>query len=271
VSGLFVSLLLLFALNSVAQIPVVRENGVLNAASFALPGQPGNPLAPGSLVSIFGEQFAMGVEEAGTIPLPAMIQGVSVTFNGKPAPLLFISGNQINAQLPWDVVSFTPPGTTEIVRVVVTRGGIPSGSQNVTVGLLSPGVFAFSGRYAVAVNPHDSTVTQPDGAIPGVNTRPVTPGDVVIVYANGLGPVDTIVETGSLGATPIIRTTTTPTVLIGGVEAEVLFSGLAPQFVGVNQLNVVIPHNIPAGDAVPLQIRMGGITTSDAVTIAIRP
>ena len=60
-----------------------------------------------------------------------------------------------------------------------------------------------------------------------------------------------------------------PTVLIGGVEAQVPFSGLAPEFVGVNQLNVVVPSGVMPG-VVPIQLRMGGITTTDQVTIAIR-
>ncbi len=258
------------ALSLFAQIPVLRQDGVLNGASFALPGDPGHALAPGSLVSIFGDQLAAGAEEASSIPLPISLQGVRVTFNDKPAPLLFVSGNQINAQLPWDVASFTPFGTTQVVRVVVTRGGLLSGPMNVTVQHYSPGVFAFSNRYAVAVNAIDSTVTQPDGSVPGLITRPVSVGTTIIIYANGLGPVDTPVPTGDVGAAPVIHTITTPTVLIGGVEAPVLFSGLAPQFVGVNQLNVVVPENSPLGDSVPLQISIGGITTSEAITIAVR-
>jgi uncharacterized protein (TIGR03437 family) len=59
-------------------------------------------------------------------------------------------------------------------------------------------------------------------------------------------------------------------VLIGGIPANVPFSGLSPSFVGVNQLNVTIPTGVTAGDAVPLQIRIGGITTSAQATLAIR-
>jgi uncharacterized protein (TIGR03437 family) len=63
--------------------------------------------------------------------------------------------------------------------------------------------------------------------------------------------------------------TTTPTVLIGGKAAQVVFAGLSPQFVGVNQINVAIPAGTPTGNAVSLQISLGGVTTSDAVTIAV--
>jgi uncharacterized protein (TIGR03437 family) len=67
------------------------------------------------------------------------------------------------------------------------------------------------------------------------------------------------------------QTVTTPVVLVGGVPAQLLFSGMAPQFPGVNQINIVIPAGTPPGDSVPLQLRMGGATTTDQVTIAIGP
>jgi len=67
-----------------------------------------------------------------------------------------------------------------------------------------------------------------------------------------------------------LRTATTmPTVLIGGQPAQVVFAGLSPQFVGVNQINVAIPASTPTGNAVSLQISLGGVTTSAAVTIAV--
>jgi uncharacterized protein (TIGR03437 family) len=65
------------------------------------------------------------------------------------------------------------------------------------------------------------------------------------------------------------RTDSVPTVLIGGREAEVVFSGLTPQFVGVNQLNVVVPSGLSAASAVPIQLRVGDITTTDLATMAI--
>jgi uncharacterized protein (TIGR03437 family) len=58
-------------------------------------------------------------------------------------------------------------------------------------------------------------------------------------------------------------------VLIGGLPAKVLFSGLSPQFVGVNQVNVMVPNGVTFGDAVPLQVQVGAVTTSNKVTIAV--
>jgi uncharacterized protein (TIGR03437 family) len=62
---------------------------------------------------------------------------------------------------------------------------------------------------------------------------------------------------------------TLPVVLVGGIQAQVLFSGLAPEFPGVYQLNVVLPPGVPTGDAVPIQLQIGGITSTDRVTIAV--
>jgi uncharacterized protein (TIGR03437 family) len=119
------------------------------------------------------------------------------------------------------------------------------------------------------VNAADGTIAQPSGAIAGLTTHAAVPGSAIIVYANGLGPVDKPVAAGSLSSDPLTRTLTEPVVRIGGVLAPVLFSGLAPQFVGVNQVNVVVPADAPVGDAVPLQIEIGGIATSQGLTIAI--
>jgi uncharacterized protein (TIGR03437 family) len=69
---------------------------------------------------------------------------------------------------------------------------------------------------------------------------------------------------------PALRTaTTTPTVLIGGKAATVVFAGLSPQFVGVNQINVAVPTGTPTGDAVSLQLSLGGVTTIATVMIAV--
>jgi uncharacterized protein (TIGR03437 family) len=122
---------------------------------------------------------------------------------------------------------------------------------------------------AVIVNASDGSVAQPDGTVPGVTNRPARPGEIVIMYANGLGPVEPAAVLGAASLDALRRTTTTPTVLIGGREAEVQFSGLTPQFVGVNQLNVVVPAGLAPAMAVPVQLRVGDITTTDLATMAI--
>src|ERR1035438_1757956 len=87
------------AVAAYAQVPVVTSGGVSNAANGIA------PVTPGSLVSIYGSNLAAGLAQADTIPLATTMSNISVTFNGVPAPLLFVSGGQINAQLPWNVLS----------------------------------------------------------------------------------------------------------------------------------------------------------------------
>ncbi|MEK7404692.1 MAG: IPT/TIG domain-containing protein [Acidobacteriota bacterium] len=254
---------LLLASALFAQTPAVTPGGVVNAASFAA----GQPAAPGSLVSIFGSNLAGSLAQADTIPLSTSLSDVrSVTFNNIPAPLIFVSAGQINAQIPWNV-------TTGTANAVVTRATGASAPAPVEVSTFSPGVFALasgSQLLAVAVDSDEGALAQPEGAIPGVRSEPTRPGRILILYANGLGPVDPPAETGRASLDRLRTTTTTPVVLIGGLPAEVLFSGLAPQFVGVNQLNIRVPAGVRSGSAVPLQIQAGGITTTDRVTIAVR-
>jgi uncharacterized protein (TIGR03437 family) len=242
-----------------AQTPDVAQNGVLNGASF----DRNTPVAAGSLVSIFGTELAAGLSQADSIPLATRLGDVSVRFNNVDAPLVFTSPGQINAQLPWNIA----PGNA---TVVVTRGNTSSPPRNFQVGPFSPGIFAvnFGSGQAIAINA-DGSLAAPEGSIPGVATRPARAGDTIVILATGLGPVDSPVPNGANSSDRLRNTTTTPVVLIGGQQARVIFSGLSPQFVGVNQLNVEIPPGV-TGPTVSLQLQAGGITTTDRVTIAIQ-
>src|ERR1022692_4971141 len=120
------------AVLAVAQAPLVEPGGVVDAASFK------GPVVPGSLVSIFGSNLASGTASASAIPLPVTLGGVSVSFNGIAAPLLYVSGQQINAQLPWEV------STTGPVSVVVANGTAASAPHSVQVGTFSPGLFTIA-------------------------------------------------------------------------------------------------------------------------------
>lgn len=251
-----------FVLAAQAQTPSVAQNGVINAANGI------SPVTPGSLISIYGTSLAGSLAQADTIPLSNTLNQVSVTLNGIPAPLLFVSSGQINAQVPWNVLS---SGTSGTATIVVNNNGQMSASQDVPVGPFSPGIFAI-GSIAVAQNVVDASVAAPVGAIPGVQTHPATIGDPygLAILCTGLGAVDSPVASGASSSDVLRHTVTVPTVLVGGKPATVLFSGLSPQFVGVNQINITLPPGTPTGDAVPLQISVGGITTTNTITIAVQ-
>lgn len=258
---------------ALAQTPTVANGGVVNGASFVK----GQVVTPGSLVSIFGTDLASHIAQADTIPLSNTLGGVSVEFvNGSttlPAPMLYVQPDnpsqnvtsQLNVQIPWELV---PGGTSAQVSVIVDNNGTKSAPMQFQVGPFSPGIFASGGR-AIALNNSTGILAWPVGSVPGLTSQPAKPGDVLLVYATGLGqlrsspPAD-----GNNSLDQTRHTLVSPSVFVGGVSAQVLFSGLSPQFVGVNQLNIVVP-NVPAGDAVPIELNMGGIITPSSITIAV--
>jgi uncharacterized protein (TIGR03437 family) len=253
-----------------AQTPVVPDGGVVNGASFAQK----QPVSPGSLISIFGTGLVSKLASADTIPLSTSLSGVTVTFADlPPAPLLGVihgapsAGDQINAQVPWDIGS-----GTGVVNVMVTTPNGTSVPVAVNFAPSMPGIFivGLGGQLnAIAVNFSDNSLAWPQGLAPG--SHPVKAGDTLVIYATGLGAVDhQPVEGGIPPAGVLARTIAKPKVLFGGVAGDVLFSGLSPQFVGVNQLNVQVPTGVKSGNAVPLQIEVNGFTSTDTAVIAIQ-
>ena len=245
-----------------AQTPVVASGGVGNAANGI------SPVTPGSLVSIYGTGLATSTVAGDTIPLSNTINNVSVTMNGIPAPLLFVSSGQINAQVPWNVLSSGSSGTAS---VIVSTNGTPSAPQSVPVGPFSPGIFAIGNNIAVAINNSDGSIAAPPGAIAGVTSRPAKIGEPLglQIWCTGLGAVNPSVSNGEAAGATLRTANTFPSVTVGGQQVNVLFAGLTPQFPGVNQINITLPAGTPTGNAVPIQISVGGITTSNTITIAV--
>ena len=261
--------------------PVVSEGGVINGASFAA----GQPVAPGSLVSIFGSDLAAGLAQADSIPLATQMLDTRVFFNGVPSPLLLLTAGdagQINAQMPWEALGGGGgAGNAAVigtVQVVVERGGVQSPPVAVDIADFAPGIFAvqvangsvigFGRGQAIAINP-DGTLAGPTGSITGIATRPARRGEVIQVLATGLGEVSPPPVTGDNSLDQLRLTTTPPTALIGGVEAPGAVAALSPEFVGIHQVNVPVPDNAQTGDNISLQIRMGDTTSTDEVVISI--
>jgi uncharacterized protein (TIGR03437 family) len=261
--GLLAALLVLGSA-AFAQTPSIANGGILNAASFDRT----QPVSPGSLISIFGSSLAAATANADSIPLSTVLGNVKVTVNGTDAPMLGVfpgQTDQVNAQLPWG----TAAGTA---TVVVTRGGVASPPQTFQVAPAVPGIFStqFGMGQAIAINP-DGSLAAPAGSIPGLATRPAKVGDpFLIILATGLGAVSPSVQDGHSAVDGVRTNTVTPVVLVGGVPVTVLFSGLSQDFVGVNQINVQLPAGTPTGSAVPIQIQMGGLTSTNQVTIAVQ-
>jgi uncharacterized protein (TIGR03437 family) len=251
-----------------AQTPAINAGGVVNAGSYAAGG-----VAPGSIVAIFGTNLAGSLAVASSIPLSTSLGDVSsVTFNGVAAPFYFVSGGQINAQLPWNVL---PSGTTSgTATVVLTRSTGTSAPQSVNIVASMPGIFTVSQNglgQAIATDNNDGAIAAPSGSIAGVNTHPISLSSkhALIIWCTGVGPVTPSIANGVAAGSELRNTVAQPEVLIGGVQAQFVYSVLSPQYVSENQIGVVPAPNTPTGNAVPLQIKVNGITTSDKVTIAV--
>ena len=253
---LFALAVLLAATPARAQTPAVNTGGVVSAADYT------SPVSPGSLVSIFGSNLAPQEAQASAIPLPATLAGVSVSFNGVVAPLLYVSPGQINAQFPWEISSISS------VTVVVNNNGLASAPQDVQVSPYSPGVFALQG-HAIAIH-LDGSLAAPEGSLAPIRSYPAMPGETLAILATGLGPVNPPGITGNNSLDRQRQTIATTDVRMGGALAQdVPFAGLSPQFAGVYQVNAVVPPGVPSGDAVPLEILIGGRTSSGNASIAI--
>jgi len=254
-------ILAIFSLSLAANAqPSVAAGGVLNGASFAT----GQPVAPGSLVSIFGTNLASTSSAATSVPLSTSLGNVVVTFNNIAAPLNYVSGTQINAQVPFELTG------SSTAQVVVSNGGAVSAPQSVQLASVAPGIFYFGSGQAIAYGNTDYTFAAAPGSIPGLTTHPakILDPQTLVILTTGLGPVMPPIATGAGDPTIIHNTVTAPTVTVGNVPAQVVFSGILPGFPGVYQVNI-IQAGTPTGNAVPLQIQMGGITTSNQITIAV--
>ena len=156
-----VAVLILACAAAFAQTPVVATGGVLNAASYDKTQR----CAPGALVAIFGTDLAASLAQADSVPLATTLGVTSVTFNNVAAPLLFVSGGQINAQLPWN----TPPGTAQ---VVVKRGSNSSAAQSFQVASAVPGIFTYAGNglgQAIAYGNSDGAIAAVAGTVPPIH------------------------------------------------------------------------------------------------------
>ena len=210
-------------------------------------------------MSLFGTGLAGSGGLATSIPLPQSLGGVSVSIGGFSAPLLAaVRGNtdQINLQVPFELDGLSQ------AEVLVNNNGVLSAPETIALGPAVPALFTLS------------QTGQGSGAIfhsnfaPVNASNPAAAGEVIVLYATGLGAVDPAVETGN--ATDGLTTVTgNVQVNIGGQPATVDFAGMAPGFVGLYQINVRVPAGIPSGE-VPVEISVDGILSTGSATVAVR-
>jgi uncharacterized protein (TIGR03437 family) len=234
--------------------PTFSGEHVTNAASYA-PG----PVAPGELISIFGLHMGPENYTSATRPvldesgrLPTELDDVQVTFDGVPAPLFYVSAVQINLQVPYEVEG------RAATAVVVSYEDRSSESIDLPVAPSAPGVFLPGG------------ILNQDGS-PNSQEHPEARGRAVVIFATGQGAVSPPLPTGQIAPASPLSGVSDVSATISERPAQVLFAGLSPGFVGLLQVNVLIPDDAPAGLDVPLEITIRGRSIQDGVTVAIAP
>lgn len=250
--------------------PFVPDGGIVNNGNFAL--HPA-PLAPGSIAAIFGANLNDGTPSCGTDfqgepgnrRLLTAICGASVTVNGVAAPMFYAQPGQLGIQIPFELAG------SNSAQVTVNVLGQTSEPRTIFLGPAAPGIFTLNqqgtGQAAILIANSDF-LAAPAGSIPGRNARPARRGEIVTIFLTGLGLTSPALDTGAPSAGN--QTQTAATVTIDGLPAAVNFSGTAPGFVGLNQINVTIPEGARLANDVQV-IVTSGTRVSNTVSIATGP
>jgi uncharacterized protein (TIGR03437 family) len=249
-------------LNVTNPLPII--SAVLNAASFA-----SGPISPGEIVSIFGTQI--GPTTAATLTLTSAgkvstsIGGVTVSFSGYLAPLIYAGANQINAIVPYELAGNKAP------FVEVTFAGQKSNEPSLQLTTTAPGIFTTNGSGS-----GPGAILNADGSVNSA-ANPATAGTAIVIYATGEGLTTPAGVTG--GVTTVNTSGTGPltpapqlavAVMIGSQPAKVLFAGEAPGFVaGLLQVNATVPSTVRSG-ANSVTVQVGNNISASGVTVYVK-
>jgi uncharacterized protein (TIGR03437 family) len=251
-----------------APLPSPSISGAVSASDFGGAAS----IAPGSWIEIYGSNLAAGPRSWVAVDFtgdtaPTSLDGVSVALGGQAAYVDYVSVTQVNAQVPSNI----PIGGT--VAITLTNGTGSSAPFNilantVSAGLLAPASFQIGGKpYAAALLP-DGTYVLPQGALPGVPSRPVKPGETITLYGIGFGPVTPDAPPGQI--VPDVNQLSLPLqIMFGPTAATLTYEGLAPGSIGLYQFNLVVPA-VPDSDAVPLTFRLGGVAGAQSLFTSVR-
>jgi uncharacterized protein (TIGR03437 family) len=210
-------------------------NAVVNGASFV-----GGGVVPGEIATLFGTNLtsSTGINLTSGLPLPNTFLTDSLMVNTHAAALFAVDNvngqQQINFQVPWEA------GSGPMANISIENNNVTSASLAVPVLAAQPGIFNYSAGGDTF------------GAILHANfqlantANPAKAQEIVLIYCTGLGAVSSPPADGAAGKGQ--ETMATPTVTVGGTKAIVSFSGLAPGFVGLYQINAEVPAGLKAGN-----------------------
>jgi len=245
-----------FTVQSPAVLPTITSNGVVNAANLI------GAIAPGAWVSIFGTNLAATTRPWATADfvaskLPTALDGVSVTIDGKAAPVSYISPTQINVLAPDDA-------NTGLVFVQVTAPAGTSGTALALQQTAAPAFFQFRAPAAVYVAGTHADGSYLAGAAlvqQGTAGTPAKPGETIVVYGTGFGATQPAISATALVTSPLpLANLQDLRIRIAGVDSAIAFAGLISP--GLYQFNVVVPQ-VPDGDQTIVAELRGLLTRAD--------
>ncbi len=243
-------------LGSIQANPNVAAAGITSAA------QASGGIAPNTFVTIKGSNLAatkrsIGAADIAGNLLPTSVDGVTVTINGQPGYISYISPVQINFVTPADLPMSGP------VTVVVSNNTLTSTSVNATAQALAPALFV-NGAYVAALHANN-TVVGPTTLVPN-NSTPAKSGETIVMFGTGFGVTSPGVVSGGVVTTaaPLVLT---PAILFDNIPGRVVFAGLIAT--GVYQFNVVVPAGVPDGD-IPVVASTAGYSTPPLVLTTIK-
>jgi uncharacterized protein (TIGR03437 family) len=256
-------------------LPVISDNGIVSAG-LSVP--PVLTLSPNAMVLILGNKFApdgsamqVGPGDLVNGKVPVNFAGVCVQIGTVRAPVLAVYSNQITVQVP------TLPAQNTTAQVFTNCDASTQQSSNmapVTIQDTAPEFFYFAqnpdGHNPIqAVNATTGAYIGSPGLIPGVDTLPAQPGDVLNLSGTGFGLTDPPFNAGDEPGTTA-QVTASVTVTIGGVPLDpqlILYAGVTSS-AGVYALTIQIPDSIPAGDQTVV-VTVGGVSSPPNAHITI--
>ncbi|MGA3073465.1 MAG: hypothetical protein ABSG56_07220 [Bryobacteraceae bacterium] len=238
-------------------LSVPGVTAVVSAASFT-----SSAMAPGELISIFGNGIGpavpVGLQVDSSGKVANSLAGLTVSFDGNPAPLLYVAAGQINAIVPFAVAG----ESTTLMRVSASGGA--AFTVTLPVSTAAPAIFATSAAGQGAILNADLSVNAAG--------NPAARGSWIAIYATGAGLLSPAVADGAIvSATNLPLSVAPVAVTIGGQAATVNYQGAAPGLVaGVMQINAQVPPSVTPGTAVPVTIGVGGTAGLNTVTMAVK-
>jgi uncharacterized protein (TIGR03437 family) len=238
--------------------PWIGRGGVVNGADFVSR----QAVAPGSIVSLFGDALAASTATAGRVPLPTTLTRTSVLINGTAAPLFVAFPQQINLQVPFEAAA------RSTVDIVVNANGRLTTPESVAVAESQPAIFELPSSFD---GPDRAAAINQDGTLNSTN-NPAASGSVITVFLTGQGPLTAAVATGA-AAPPspnLALASLAASATLDGKSVALEFVGLTPGFVGLLQANVRLGQIAAEQGAAALTITVGD-QTAIPLSVSVKP